>query len=232
MTSEEARAAIAQLPKERRVMLEKAFFDETNSVARTEDLLTEAAASTLAGSGLVVSDLESDSGFAHRQLHVRDAVLHKEGMNRLAQVFAEDANTILQELVIAAVELCGADSAGISVVEEDSTDERYYHWVAVAGQYSGFLNARLPRYPSACGVTLERDRPQVFRVGQRFFDLMRIQAPTVTDGLLFPWRAGETRGTIWVLAHGRDEAFDKEDSRMMQALADFAATGVKLQQRH
>jgi nitrogen-specific signal transduction histidine kinase len=64
-------------------------------------------------------------------------------------------------------------------------------------------------------------------VTQRFFDLMGIEAPTVTDGILLPWQVEETRGTIWIMAHGRDEAFDREDLRMMQLLADFAAMGVR-----
>jgi nitrogen-specific signal transduction histidine kinase len=67
-------------------------------------------------------------------------------------------------------------------------------------------------------------------VTQRFFDLMEIEAPTVTDGILLPWQVEETQGTIWIMAHGRDEAFDREDLRMMQLLADFAAMGVR--QKH
>jgi signal transduction histidine kinase len=152
-------------------------------------------------------------------------------MNRLARAFAESSTNVLQELVTAAVDLCGADSAGISIEQKDGTDDNFWHWVATAGQYSGFVDAKLPRYPSACGVTLERGCPQIFRVTQRFFDLMGVQAPTVTDGMLFPWQTEETRGTIWIMAHGRSEAFDSEDCRMMQALASFAATGVRLQQQ-
>ena len=185
----------------------------------------------MAGTGLEVIDLQSDVAFARRHLHIRDVVSHIEGMNRLARVFVENPTKILQELVTAAVDLCGADSAGISVEQPDAPDENFWHWVATAGQYSGFVDAKLPRYPSACGVTLERGRPQIFRVTKRFFDLMGVQAPTVTDGMLFPWQIEETRGTIWIMAHGRTEAFDGEDCRMMQALANFAATGVKLQQQ-
>lgn len=238
MTREEARAAIDELPPERRLMLEKAFFEGAARPAGAmrnlpvpNDQAETAAVAKLAGTGLEVTDVESDPAFARRHLHVRDSILHLQGLNRLARVFVEEPATILQELVAAAVELCGADSAGISVVQENSTEDNFYHWVATAGQYSGFLNAKLPRYPSACGVTLARARPQIFRVSQRFFDLMGIQAPTVTDGLLLPWQTGETRGTIWIMAHGREEAFDGEDARMMQVLADFAATGVKLQHK-
>jgi hypothetical protein len=133
--------------------------------------------------------------------------------------------------VLTAVDLCGADSAGISVEQKDAPDDNFWHWVAAAGQYSGFADAKLPRHPSACGLTLERGRPQIFRVAQQFFDRMGVQAPVVTDGILLPWQVEETRGTIWIMAHGRTEAFDREDCKMMQVLANFAATGMRLQRQ-
>jgi hypothetical protein len=188
-------------------------------------------ASIPADTGLEVVDLQTDPEFAARRLHVRDVAIQIEGMHRLASTFIDRPDTILQELVNAAVDLCGADSAGISIEREDKSDEDYYQWVATAGQYSGFLNATLPRFPSACGVCLERGRPQLFRVTQRFFDLMGIEAPTVTDGILLPWQVEEMRGTIWIMAHGRAEAFDGDDSRMMQVLAEFATMGVRQQRQ-
>jgi hypothetical protein len=189
------------------------------------------SALTSADTGLEVIDIRSDAAFAARRVHVRDVAVQMAGMQRIAHAFVENPETILQELVNAAVELCGADSAGISIEREDRTDQDFYHWVATSGQYSGFLNAILPRYPSACGICLERGQPQLFRVNQRFFDLMGIQAPLVTDGILLPWEVDETRGTIFVMAHGRTEAFDRDDCRMMQVLADFAAMGVRQQKQ-
>jgi hypothetical protein len=185
------------------------------------------AASIAGDTGLEVLDLLHDESFAERHLHVRDVARQMEGMRRLAKAFVDNPETILQELVNATVELCGADSSGISIERENRSDEEFYEWVATAGEYAGFLNATLPKSPSACGTCLERGRPQLFRVRQRFFDLMGITAPIVTDGILLPWEVGETRGTIWVMAHGRDEAFDQSDLRMMQMLADFAAMGVR-----
>jgi signal transduction histidine kinase len=181
--------------------------------------------------GLEVVDLQSDPLFAKRRLHVRDVAAQMEGMRRLARAFVERPDTILQELVNAAVDLCGADSAGISVEQEEKTEESYYRWVATAGEYAGFLNATLPRAPSACGVCLERGQPQLFRVTQPFFDMMGIEAPLVTDGILLPWQVEETRGTIWIMAHGRAEAFDGDDLHMMQVLANFAAMGVRQQRQ-
>jgi hypothetical protein len=181
--------------------------------------------------GLEVLNLRDNATFADRRLHTRDVALQVEGMQRLARAFVDSPETILQELVNAAVELCGADSAGISIEKEGGTEKEFYHWVASAGQYSGFLNAVLPRYPSACGLCLERGQAQHFRVGQRFFDILGVEAPPVTDGILLPWQVDDTRGTIFVMAHGRSEAFDAEDARMMQLLADFAAMGFRQQRQ-
>jgi len=182
-------------------------------------------------SGLEVLDLRSDPAFAARKLHTRDIGLQMEGLQRVSRALLETPETVLQELVRAAVELCGADSAGISIEKEDGSDEEFYHWIATAGEYSGFLNAILPREPSACGLCLERGHPQHFTVSKKFFDILGVEAPLVTDGILLPWRTEDTRGTIFVMAHGRTEAFDENDTRLMTMLADFAAMGYRQQKQ-
>jgi hypothetical protein len=187
---------------------------------------------SLEDTGLEVMDLREDTVFASRDLHVRDIATQMEGLQRLSRALLERPETILNELVHTAVDLCGADSAGISIERDDATDEEFYHWIATAGVYSGFLNAILPRYPSACGVTLMRGEAQHFTVSKRFFDILSVEAPEVTDGILLPWRTEETRGTIFVMAHSRKEAFDSNDVKLMKMLADFAAMGFKQQAQH
>jgi hypothetical protein len=187
---------------------------------------------TVEDTGLEVIDLYDDPAFAARRLHSRDALAQVAGMRRLAHAFVEKPDTILQELVAAAIDLCGADSAAISVVKADGTDAEFYQWVASAGTYSGFLNAMLPRYPSACGICLERGRPQVIRVTPKFFEILGVEAPPVTDGILLPWHVEDVQGTIFIMAHTRAQAFDLEDCRMMEMLADFAAMAMlQLKQR-
>jgi len=189
------------------------------------------AAPTLEDTGLEILDLQDDPTFAARQLHTRDAAMQLEALERLARCFVESPETVLQELVNAAVSLCGADSAGVSIEQTDKGDEEYYYWAATAGEYTSFLGATLPRSPSACGMCIERGRPQLMRVGKPFFDLLGVVALTVTDGLLLPWQVEETRGTVWIVAHGRTEAFDGNDLRMMQSLATFAAMAVRQQRQ-
>jgi GAF domain-containing protein len=176
---------------------------------------------------LEITDLQSDASFAARPERARDVIVIPEGMRRIAHALVENPETILQVLVETAVELCGADSSAISLEKEDRTEDAYYHWVAIAGQYSGMFNAVFPHYPSGCSICLERGRPQHVRASKRYFDLLGITAPLVTDGLMFPWQTDETRGTIYILAHSRQEAFDQGDFRIMEILADFAAIGVR-----
>jgi len=93
--------------------------------------------------GLEVIDILSDPQYAGRKPSARDVSSQMAGLQRLAHAFVENPETILQELVNAAVTLCGADSAGISIERDDRTDEHFYHWVATAGEYSGFLAIRV-----------------------------------------------------------------------------------------
>lgn len=181
--------------------------------------------------GLEVLDLRVDAAFATRRLHTRDIGMQMAGLQRLSRAFLESPDTILQELVNAAVDLCGADSAGISIEIEGGSDQEFYHWIAAAGAYSGFLNALLPREPSACGLCLTRGHAQHFTVTKKFFDILGVEAPSVTDGILLPWTTEDTRGTIFVMAHGRTEAFDETDANLMTMLADFAAMGYRQQKQ-
>jgi hypothetical protein len=185
----------------------------------------------LANTGLEVLDLYSDSGFRNRLPRFRNPGKQLKGMRRLARAFVENPETLLQELVNTAVDLCEAESAGISLQGTNEKGETCYRWVATAGEYQRFLNAMLPSFPSACGLTIERKKPQLFRVSKQFFDLMGVDAPVVTDGILIPWKVGETNGTIWIMSHEKTEAFDSDDSRMMELLADFAAMAIRQDQQ-
>jgi GAF domain-containing protein len=188
-----------------------------------------ATAANPSDTGLEVVDIES--AYAARPPRTHDPAAQREGIQRIAHALVQNPESILQTLVDSAVQLCGADSAGISIQREDASETEFYHWVATAGDYSGFLNAVLPREPSACGICLQRGRPQHFRVHQSFFDILGVTAPLITDGILLPWSADGTQGTIFVMAHNRSEVFDLEDCRLMQTLADFAALAIRQQKQ-
>ena len=152
-------------------------------------------------------------------------------MQRLASILVNEPENVLQYMVDSAIALCNADSAGVSLEEIDDLGDTRYHWVAVAGEYRNFLDSLLPSAPSACGVCLDRNRPQLIRATQRFFDILGVTAAPVSDGVLLPWSSGDLRGTIWILAHTRAEAFDQHDLSIMQVFASYASFGILQQQR-
>jgi hypothetical protein len=178
-----------------------------------------------------VVDLPRDEDFMARPVRARETALEISGMLSVANAFAQRPEKILQELVEVSVALCGADSAGVSLEEPTNDGETQFRWIATAGKYAGFLNAVLPRFYSPCGTCLDRGQPQLFRVPKAYLDMIGVDAPPVTDGILIPWEADGMRGTLWVLAHGPFQRFDREDYRMMQRLSDFAAIAVRHQRQ-
>jgi hypothetical protein len=181
-----------------------------------------------AAPGVEIVALRGNVTFERRPCRSREIFQRKEGMRRLAQGFAERPDRILQELVDVVRELCGADSAGVSV-EEPNEHPATFRWAATSGRYVPFQNARLPYGFAPSSICVERGEPQHFRVGQAFFDLLGVSADLVTDGMLIPWHVEDMRGTIWVVAHEALEAFDKTDYEIVQGLADFAAIAVRHQ---
>jgi len=65
-----------------------------------------------ADNGLEIMTILGDAAFEARPVKVRAGYIRVEGMQRIAAAFVERPETILQELVNAAIDLCGADSAG------------------------------------------------------------------------------------------------------------------------
>jgi hypothetical protein len=190
-----------------------------------------------ATSGLEVIDLADYPAFSARPTRPANPTAQAKFIERLAKELLEDPDSILQWLVDAALDMCGADSAGISVERyfnsngDLDTSTSGFQWIATAGQYRPLLDAVIPRKPSACDICLGRGRPQLYRVSKPFLRSIGVDAARVTDGLMVPWEAEERRGTIWLLAHGRTEAFDQSNLETLELLASFAALCVTQQHR-
>jgi hypothetical protein len=109
-----------------------------------------------------VVDLRNDGEFMTRQTRPRDMTIEVSGIQRLANVFAQRPERILQELVEVSVEMCSADSAGVTIEETLGNGETQFRWIATAGKYADFLDAVLPRFYSPCGTCLDRANHNCF----------------------------------------------------------------------
>jgi PAS domain S-box-containing protein len=140
---------------------------------------------------------------------------------------ADSPRTTLQKLAESALEICRADSAGVSLVSKKNGD---FYWPAVAGAWKPHIGGGTPRNFGPCGVVLDRDSMQLFRHPERFFPYLVPIAPPVTEALLTPFYVGgRAVGTVWVVAHSADRKFDAEDLRLIESLGRFAAAVYPLQ---
>lgn len=174
-------------------------------------------------------DLLSDPEFRKRKKKGREEKRESLALRRLARVFAEKPEIVLQELVDIAVSYCGADSAGISLEEALESGERHFRWIVVSGEFKPYLNGTVPRHSSPCGTCLDSNRPQVCRVPKSYYDRVGQAAKPITDGVLIPWKSNEQSGTIWAVSHHSPEAFDLDDYTLLSSLADFASIAIRHQ---
>lgn len=82
--------------------------------------------------GMELRDLLDDPEFLARTGKKRDYHQPFEALRRVAQVFSERPQDVLQELVNVAVSCCGAESAGISLAEPNEAGEPTFRWIAIA----------------------------------------------------------------------------------------------------
>ena len=152
-----------------------------------------------------------------------------EALMGLAQTLAEAPDTILQRLAETALQLCGADTAGISLLEKKDGAE-VFRWEALAGVFSDRLNATMPRNASPCGTTIDRNATQLMYMAERVFPALESEPPVV-EALLIPFYvANKPIGTVWVVAHDERRKFDQEDERIIKTLAQFASASRQLWQ--
>lgn len=145
----------------------------------------------------------------------------------LAQTLANSPALILQQLVETALELCSAQSAGISLLEEEN-GQKIFRWHGVAGKYAPYLWGTTPREFSPCGTVLDTDAVQLMSRLARHFTYFTQVEPRIEEALLIPFRVGgKAVGTIWVVSHDENRQFDAEDARVITTLGVFAATAYQ-----
>ncbi|MBA2658076.1 MAG: GAF domain-containing protein [Nitrosospira sp.] len=139
----------------------------------------------------------------------------------LADELANKPRHLLQKLAEIALELCNADSAGVSILEPDTKALR---WHACAGSFANNVGTVISRSDSPYGMVLEQNTPILFEEPAIHFAVLHSIKPPIVEVLLLPFH-DENRpvGTVWVVAHSPERKFDREDLRLMTSLSRFAS---------
>ncbi len=144
----------------------------------------------------------------------------------IAQNMADSPRTALQKLAEVALEICGAGSAGVSLLSEESGD---FYWPAIAGAWKPHIGGGTPRDFGPCGVVLDRNAVQLFTHPERYYPYLIPVSPPIAEALLTPFYVGgKAFGTVWVIAHDEARHFDAEDLRLIESLGRFAAAAWAL----
>lgn len=179
--------------------------------------------------GFEMHDLLDSGSFMMRPARDGAASRQQLALHMIAQRFSQPAEAMLQGLVAAAVQYCGADSAGVSLEEPDGKAGFQFRWIAVAGGFQKYLGGTVARNLSPCGVCLERGRAQHFLVAKPYFDFLGVVADPILDGMLIPWATTSMRGTIWAVSHRSRNAFDPADYAILTALSDLVSVAIRFQ---
>lgn len=150
-------------------------------------------------------------------------------MRRLADTLETDPSKTFQVCVESALELCGADTCGVSLRERTPDGEDIFRWIALAGQLKEHIHGTTPRFFSPCGICIDHGSPILMRRPELVYKYLDV-GPPFHDVLLVPLteKTEHIEGTIWVIAHNDTRKFDSEDARVMQRIAVFTATALHL----
>ena len=150
-----------------------------------------------------------------------------EALSELARAMPGSQERIFQQLADCALRLCGAQSAGISLLEQID-GQQVFRWRATAGDFASLVGNTLPREFSPCGTVVDSGALQLMRYPVRHYTYIAELAADVHEVLLVPFgSAGATVGTVWVVAHDPETRFDAEDARITTVLSQFASAAAQ-----
>lgn len=152
-----------------------------------------------------------------------------EALRELARQMAADPQTVLRNLTQAALELCRAGSAGVSLLERGPGGEEFFRIAAAAGAAEAYAGQSYARQGSLCGHCLSQGGPQLYARPARHFRGLERFPPLRGEELALPFDVeGKAVGTLWIATHDDARRFDAEDVRLMGALADFSAAALRV----
>jgi PAS domain S-box-containing protein len=144
----------------------------------------------------------------------------------LAETLANRSDDMFQKLVEHAVALCGAHSAGMSLLDE-ANGEPVFRWRAIHGPLRPFVDQTMPRFFSPCGLVLDENKPILIQNPILYYPYVSRLGVQLCEVLLVPFQiGGRSMGTLWVVAHDTKTQFVQEDLRCLESLCKFAAASV------
>ena len=161
-----------------------------------------------------------------RPTRAPDYAAEKRAVVALTERMTRSPQDILSALADMTVEVCQAQSAGLSLLTQD---RKRFYWAAISGKWAEHKGGGTPRDFGPCGTVLDRNATQLMWHPERHFTYFAEVQPVIEELLLVPFHVGgEAVGTIWAIIHDQSRLFDSEDSRLLNTLSKLAATAYQV----
>ncbi len=139
----------------------------------------------------------------------------------LSYLVVESPKSAIKRFLELAITLCGAGSAGLSLLETDDQGSAHFRWDTLIGPCDVHSNGVTERVFSPCGLCLDAGRTILVTHPSRIFSYLNGAARPIVEELIVPlYDIGRVAlGTLWIMHHDRQSRFDAEDARLMEQLA-------------
>jgi two-component sensor histidine kinase len=151
----------------------------------------------------------------------------------VSKSLVEAPDATVRYLLDIAHDLCGAGSAGLSLVRQNQTGEATVHWEVVSGALSAHEGTNAPSNCSPCGLCLEVGIAILISRPQLEFRHLADKSPLIAEILIAPlYDGGRTPfGTLWVAHHDSQRHFDSDDARIAKQLAAQLELALRLREQ-
>jgi RNA polymerase sigma factor (sigma-70 family) len=185
--------------------------------------------STKSNGETTLNDILITDQILSRPLRMRKPRQDSESLRILELAALISPERLVDAFLELALDLCDAGTAGLSFLETGPDGKQVFRWTNLAGKLQAAVGGSTPRNFSPCGVTLDRNSPQLFSKPGRYFHYFNEVDLPIVEGLVIPFHVGrDTKGTVWIVSHEEYTPFDSEDARIMTALTEYAASGFHL----
>lgn len=149
--------------------------------------------------------------------------IENAALKRLLNHHLENKNGLPQELTDIVLQICNADSAGLSFAPSDE-DEPLLRWSAISGQLKNFsLDSIFQKFSPAQAVVEKKATALFEKPIRHWSDLENLEVP-VYEILLTPlYYDGRAIGALWAASHKPEKKFEYEDQRVLESLAETAS---------
>lgn len=178
-----------------------------------------------------LEDIDISEELAARPIGAPNRKGETSAMHALAGAMSQSLSLALKRLSNLAIELCHADSAGVSLLESAGAGE-LFRWRAVSGEIERYIEhyegETTPRDWSPSGESLKAGRAMLYSYPARHFTyFQKLDLPIAEDLVIPMYSGGSPVGTVWVVSHTSTRRFDAEHARTLTSLGSFAATALR-----